>query len=287
MSVGRLPTVDGPPLNWEDNVSREGTYAHLAYSNVLDGAAATVNLSSMLPTNHVLMTRFVYTPFSNISSSAGKLTAGAQKLDSINGLYVGMLEYSTKGQNFGEFLVLGQTLIGRGLQYTRTTTGALIGNYNTYSLYSHMTNIMNAGFDLSGTYFMSSYENTQLISGSGQYTNKLNDKKMGHAFLITTRYQIPVEVLKNPSLGVEYIKGDKYFNKSDPTSRDVTGFYTTRGHGVHVYYSQPIETGLKLRLGYVTKTDKYARGDTTGEITTAKIRNNKSKDMYAQVRLDF
>lgn len=290
-SVGRLPTVDGPPLNWEDGVSREGTYPHLAYSNVLDGAATTFNFSSFLPTNNQFFARLVYTPFSNVGTAAtgnpGSLSANG-KLASINGLYVGMLEYSTKGEKFGEFLAIGQALIGRNLQYLRTATDTLDGNYNTYSFYSHVTDIMHTGIDFSGTYFMSSYENTHLLGGTtGLYTNTVNDKKMGHAFLLTTRYLIPVKMLNSPSVGAEYIKGDKYFNKSDPTSHDVEGFYSTRGHGLHFYYSQPIETGLRLRFGYITKTDKYARGDTTGDINTAKVRDNKAKNIYAQVRLDF
>ena len=115
LSVGRLPTVEGLPLNWQDGVSREGTYAHLAYSNVLDGMAITGNMSSMLPQGHQFFARAVYTPFSNIGTNNTRLVAGGQKLDSINGLYVGMLEYTMPGTSFGELAVLGQVLVGKKL----------------------------------------------------------------------------------------------------------------------------------------------------------------------------
>ncbi|MBP9681602.1 MAG: hypothetical protein KBD76_09370 [Bacteriovorax sp.] len=300
-TAGRLPTVDGPPLHWEDNVSREGTYSHLAYSNVLDGVATTVNLNKYMPQDHSLNFRFIYTPFSNVGTSivaGGVLPSGnpgsiatktGGKMDSISPLYVGMAEYSLKGQRFSDVLVLAQVLVGNNIFYGRSSTyGEIRVDYNTYSLYSHVTNLMNWGLDLSATAYMSTTKNDSVFTGlGGAYSSVKDVTKYGHAVLLTTRYAIPVAMLNNPSAGMEYIYGDKNFNKIDPVSRDVEGFYSTRGYGYHFYYSQPIETGLKLRFGYITKTDKYARGDVLGDVTDAKIRNNKTKNIYAQVRLDF
>lgn len=300
-SVGRLPTVDGPPLHWEDNVSREGTYAHLAYSNVLDGAAVTTNLSKLMPEGNNLSLRFILTPFSNVGggntagSPASLTLASGGKLKEYSSFYTGMVEYSLKGKSFGDILVLGQVLSAKDLVYLRATTavsgfpGEVIADYKTYSLYTDITNIMNLGLDFSVTGFISETKNTSIVSaiGGGAFSAVRNATHTGKAFLLTTRYNLPIAFLKNPNIGVEYINGDKYFNKADNVSKDVVGFYTTRGHGLHFYYTQPIETGLKMRIGYMQKTDKYARGFALGEQTPAKNVNNKADNIYAQIRLDF
>lgn len=296
-SLGRLPTVDGPPLHMGDNVSREGTYAHLAYSNVLDGVATTVNLNSMMPQGNSLSLRFIYTPFTNISgtdSTTGNISAvslsGGRKLHSESPLYVGMAEYALKGKSFGDILVLGQVLKAKDLVYLRhATLGEVTADYSTYSLYADITNIMNTGIDFSATGFISETKNTSIIAalGGGAYSSVLNATHTGHALLLTTRYTLPVTMLKNPIFGAEYIYGDKYFNKSDNVSKDVVGFYNTRGNGIHVYYTQPLETGLKFRLGFIDKTDHYGRAISLGDVTPARKINNKSTNIYAQVRLDF
>lgn len=61
LTMGRLPTTNGPPEHMRSSRSRQGTYPVTNYSLPVDGAALTVDWHNMLKTNFSLITRTVYT----------------------------------------------------------------------------------------------------------------------------------------------------------------------------------------------------------------------------------
>tara|TARA_R110000868_G_scaffold161466_2_gene391874 strand:+ start:506 stop:1942 length:1437 start_codon:yes stop_codon:yes gene_type:complete len=77
-SSGRLPTVDGPPIEQSLGQSRMGTYPLLLYSVPLDGVAATFNLQQTFDLKQRYIFRLIYSPFYSSSSRSDFSTVGVE-----------------------------------------------------------------------------------------------------------------------------------------------------------------------------------------------------------------
>ncbi|MCY4524063.1 MAG: DUF3373 family protein, partial [Halobacteriovoraceae bacterium] len=67
ISVGRLPTFGGEPLNFYDNLPTQSTYPMMAYNVELDGVSLTYDFYKMLPKDHQSFLRAIYTPVSHLN----------------------------------------------------------------------------------------------------------------------------------------------------------------------------------------------------------------------------
>lgn len=77
LSLGRLPTVNGPPIEKLVAQDRLGTYPVLLYSIPLDGIAMTFNLKNIFNFDRRSVLRFIYSPFYNYSSFEDPSSVGA------------------------------------------------------------------------------------------------------------------------------------------------------------------------------------------------------------------
>tara|TARA_R110000868_G_scaffold117600_17_gene312682 strand:- start:29122 stop:30561 length:1440 start_codon:yes stop_codon:yes gene_type:complete len=75
-SAGRLPTVDGPPIEQSLGQSRMGTYPLLLYSVPLDGVAFTFNLQNTFDLKRRYIMRLIYSPFYSSDSRSDFTTVG-------------------------------------------------------------------------------------------------------------------------------------------------------------------------------------------------------------------
>ncbi|MBF0226767.1 MAG: DUF3373 family protein [Desulfobacterales bacterium] len=91
----------------------------------------------------------------------------------------------------------------------------------------------------------------------GWYGDKLSGNlgknRQGHCIFTGFRYELPIELLKNPCIGFEYNHGSTYWAGSVITgSGDIQNKLFTNGDGYEVYYIQPIEQkNLFCRAGWI------------------------------------
>jgi hypothetical protein len=128
LSMGRLPTIDGPPYHIYDGLARLGTYPTMAYNSQLDGVALTHKLP-YLGKNHSLTIRGIYTPFYSTEHSLDGATSvrvkrstksralGSPRTQNETVVYSAMAEYKIKRTNFWDhFLFIFQNSHVDGLQ---------------------------------------------------------------------------------------------------------------------------------------------------------------------------
>ncbi len=297
-SAGRLPTVDGPPSNWIEGRPVSGTYPKLAFSNVFDGVALTYNLNNHMPEGHSLTARALYTPFVNFGYEGvnDAPSDGARDFDGHSPSYTAMLDYSWNNSGFADsldFILQWSRLYD--WQGSVTSSGVATPNtlsldYEILSAYLGTTNVANTGIDLSLSWLKSTIGSTGTALGAlqrGWHTDKESDKNSGSGILASLRYQLPVSMLNNPYIGVEYIKGDEHYFFVDGVSHNLIGFYSTRGTGTHVYYTQQLDTSLSTTIGWMEQNHDYGLNTIHRIGKPAKFKAHKRSTVYAHMNLSF
>lgn len=303
LTVGRLPTLDGPPNHLYDGLPRLGTYPKLIYSAVLDGYALTYKLA--LGETQSVAFRYVNSPFSmmrpeiggdgtvkytrpNVTDPVTNQTRPDNDLVDIGGV---MLDYTATG-----------TAIARNInvivQYLGWKDFKFLGmkwDYSRYALYFELEDIANLGFNFyGGTLSTTNKTEGGMIVGAnpatgapilaGIMSNEADDTVKGQGTLLGAGYRLPVSVLKNPLLGVEAISSDKGYLIFDSTAKEPFDYYGIRGAANQVYTTFDLTPGLKLRVGYLASSPKYTSGLTIGEPQEEKSKNTA---LYANFRLDY
>lgn len=119
--------------------------------------------------------------------------------------------------------------------------------------------------------------------GKGVLTDSNNKKSTGDMMLATLTYKLPVSMMKNPLIGAEFLHGTKGSQFFGFAGDSLTAFYQTRGDAYHLFWSQPLESGLNLRVGYQMQDHKWSKGY-VGAPTATTL---EEKTMYANLRYTF
>jgi Protein of unknown function (DUF3373) len=293
VSIGRLPTFDGPPTHLPMGRARMGTYPRLAYNASLDGAALSYRMNSLLPENHSLVFQFIYSPlsFTNHAGTGGLANVqptannGAQRDASQSPIYAYMMDYNVKSAWWSNLNFIAQYLDSRPVREgdttltffgdgTGPTTGLPTGINYTFPVYSDASfglnrttfylgveDLFHAGVDLSASYLKTH------VDAVGQYRfsngtpvgsfllapGQNSGSFDGSTFLLSARYRLPIQSLRRPFIGGEYQYGSSELLAMDYMAEDLTGFYGNRGTGYHAYYIQPIDDNFSFRVGYTTQ----------------------------------
>jgi hypothetical protein len=306
-SVGRLPTLDGPPGHMHDGIPRQGSYPRQVYSAALDGYALTYKIPLPSETQN-LSFRLVYTPLSHIlvaGTGTGAIAYSRDEVTSTNlqtgaqdptGSYSSsttpltswMLDYNWDGAGFARTI----NLIYQGFMfkdYKLEPTWKF--DYSVNALYAEISDIASLGIN-----FYEAYSKTKVVNEGGKVVvpnvvavslgaNKLDATVEGSASITGITYTLPVNALKNPILGYEMYKGDKNSLQFDFGAKDPGGFYTMRGKGTHVFYTQPLNQNMRLRFGMMDYKHEYASGlPFRGE---SAANDDKMTSIYANLRTDF
>lgn len=266
LSIGRLPTVDGPGYHEVEGTARAGAYPMLAYGNYLDGMALT---HGMKLGNGRLSSRIVYTPTQFVDSTTGSTDADSKdhnnrKINPTQDIYSFMVDYEAnatkwyKSMNLiAQYLVIDEFVIDSATVTSGTTT-AVNGNIKLTQknlvLYAGLTGIAKTGFDFSLTYKTIDQETEGSLVSSpvvaafyGGDASKV--KKDGKVILANVAYNVNSKW----KFGAEYIKIDDYLLQTDNT-RNIIGFYGGEGSkGHHLYVVSKFDDNIKLIFGYMKK----------------------------------
>lgn len=119
--------------------------------------------------------------------------------------------------------------------------------------------------------------------GRGVLTNSNDKESTGDMMLATVTYKLPLQVMKNPLVGAEFLHGSRGSQFFGFASDSLTAFYQTRGDAYHLFWSQPLESGLNLRVGYQMQDHKWSKGYLGAPIASTL----EEKTMYANMRYSF
>ena len=250
----------------------------------------------------------------------------ARQMKTAGSMLTGMMDYSKKGAlGSKELSVIGQYSQIFDLYYPYSAISNLSIDYGIGTLMTQVNGVGGSNFDFSFSYSLTNVKSygyvnranlsiksvasanataagtkcidfaalgrgntSAALNGTcqGFLTNKEKDSVTGHGFLLSSKYKFSSDMLKNPSLGFEAIYGTEEFFKFDGASHELSGFYSTRGWGGHLFWLQPITDGLKARIGYINKVNGFGSGTTA--VLGAPVRNQDHiQNIYANLRLDF
>lgn len=278
-SIGRLPTIKGPPAEYYVMDERLGTYPALAYSVPFDGLALSWDIGNTFGLEDRLTFRTVYALNSKNSRSApwdGKdsisVTGNSGKIAQEDRFYTMMVDYSgsykkvvSKMNLIAQYYegTLGRAAVTRSHGLNNDT----VNFYDMYSddknlgrvrgLVSHVDfkNILNSKFDFYTTYAKYWYKKLGDISAKIVGTNTINslggylysEDEQGHRLLLGLRYNIN----ELTSVGGEYIESSKGALPSARFSIKKTDFYSFIGTGYHTYVSRHLYNNkVHILLGH-------------------------------------
>jgi hypothetical protein len=269
------------------------------FNSIADGLSLTVNLGKLLPEGHSLYVRGVYAPSGqyDVASPYKQLESGGTLYPSHMPAGSVMVEYAVKDTVLAEnaslilgYLDLGSWEVAPNL-YTGNAPGAptLAGDYamrvRGLLSYLELDNVAHSDLTLSALFVETIYStsgSTVIVPGNIPVVTA-TPTTWGGIFLLNLRYQLPIAALKRPFLGAEYLYSSKGGWPNNLATEDLTGFYsTTNGRGFHVYYTQPVTAGLKLRVGF-RRQNIFAGAQTLSGIT----KDDRINTCYANLRLDF
>jgi hypothetical protein len=274
LSLGRMTTRGGPPMNQLDGLYRTGTYPRLAYNAIFDGAAAGYDFKDFVPTNQSLITRIFYTPFISLDGTdrAAPLTdeATGDRASTRSDQIAILNEWEISDLKLAERLSVYSMLwyyddfydseyqdVNRpGIEYFRATS---------HTFYLGLEKIAQTGFSAS----LSQLHVQQEISGEAPDTFD--------AYLTSLIYQFE----SGRILGAELIHTGRAYYLDDRAYLHFNDFYIrSRNSGQHIFITIPFKFAQVVRLGlynYSAKSDPVNFEDNQETV------NN----YYLSYRIDF
>ncbi len=296
-SIGRLPTIEGPPTHLYSTGVRQGTYPILSFSMPIDGIAITWKTRDTFKLKDKLSITYLAAPFSQANTSYpwdGNDSSKYNNLIAKAGfLHILMTEYGTKRVPYIEYMsFIFQTYefsLGRPRAIS-DVTGPINPDYsddnNQYELsslheklidvhgivaYTELNNIFNLNIDLYANYKYNYIKSKGQIKATvSEDNNGIPDLNFGDSFNIGG-YLIDGETSGNSYLlGIRYTFNVKYHIGYEylmspfltlPTSIHLqhnSDFYNTVGNGNHTYFTYTNNGGaLTMRFGYMKAVNDY------------------------------
>jgi len=264
LSVGRLPSIEGPPANLWDGEPRSGTYPLMCFNTIMDGIALTVILDKLLPEGHILSLRGVWSPLGqlDVARPYAQVSSGGTLYDTMppNGSL--MLEWGMKPRTFADSVDLileyestGNVRISPSILVPDSPVplaGDLGSRMQDITAHLELGDIGHLGLDLAASYTESitDLSGTMVVAGTDIPVAVGTGKTYGGGALVSLRYRLPIPQLNRPYVGAEYYYATKNFALFTTANEDLTNFYMNPGRAFHLYYTQPITQGLTLRVGF-------------------------------------
>ena len=317
-SMGRLPTIDGPPKHTSRGEALNGNYPLLAFAAIFDGMALTYSKNF---SKGSFRFKTVYTPFSALDVNNTTNRVGASdnsKWKPTADAWSFITEFESDRLSFAKnFLAMfqffyadGMPLIANGIAVSGTAVGACSSGttcitaqqtsnlrlgMKRFVFHVELNDIASSGIDFSTQYLISKAKSTGYLTIStplgttnmGWMTDQQNANNSGNALLINLRYTLPFAKIKNPKIGYEFISADKKALLYDTAATDPVGFYTNRdGKGHHVYYIQPFSANFKAMIGYMM-TERSSSNVLYGLLGGFSDVDRERKAIYTNLNMTF
>ena len=269
-SFGRLPTSEGPPNELRDNTTRKGTWPNLVVNGEVDGIFANWALQELTGLeNSMFRLAYVklgqnYAEYQGIDMNGCRTATGTFEME-IPGIKDSLfwLSYSSI------YSMPALSSIPAGYPMSVLSYPDQAGDLDIAALHLQVNNFKNNGIDLffSFTYLDWSPNSQGTVLDNGlelglwgdNASGNLGDSQDGYCYYTGIRYMLPFPALKNPSIGIEYNHGSKYWSGMlSGGSGDLINKLGINGDAYELYYIQPFyKDHMFCRLGVVHMDYEY------------------------------
>ncbi|MDY6853328.1 MAG: DUF3373 family protein, partial [Thermodesulfobacteriota bacterium] len=276
LTVGRLPTTEGPPSGLKENRTRKATFPQLLIDGETDGIFFNLHLSEFTDLKEAFA-RIVY-------SKVGQNWLEYQGVEMDEAIVPSLMFETQISDIENSLLWLSYTMILGVPPFAADLTSVMTGlpfdqnvvsfpeeagQVGLYSLHVEFNDINKDGLDWflsfiygdidpnsEGTLYDSGYE---IGLFGDNLSGSLGESRSFSAFYTGLRYELQIEDLKNPKVGIEYNHGSKYWIAFNSVgSGNLIPKTGVRGDAYELYYIQPIdERHMFLRIGFVYMDYEY------------------------------
>lgn len=278
VSFGRLPTSDGPPLEFKENRKRQSIYPALIFDGEPDGIVTTLGLEKIIGLRGAGI-RYFYAmavQYDNDQKSMNYMDSVVDDFYKDN--RVQAIFFETELPGLRDSLLVLSYVPAKDILMANPATGAManVGDITLMGAHLQMVDLFGLGLDIFGSYGENRNEpngNTLLMGqidttafggpgiadfnmglmgstfGAAAANMASTDVTTGWAWYAGLRYEIPVRLLNRPKIGFEYNRGNKYWFSFTPGSSEIDNRLATRGEAYDAYYIQPFNKNLFLRIG--------------------------------------
>jgi len=319
-SLGRMPTVYGPPSHLYDLTKRTGTYPLIGFSIPFDGGAITWNLKQTFSLKDDLDSRFIFAVANRGNATdldSGRGAAyGTSRIAENTYIYSYMLDYGTKRMpnisSEGRFILqgyYGKLKTFPALRVRGLLDSELPGDHDLYEVYAsqddlldmyglimhlEMSDVFKLPVDSYITYkrnWISSHADVLYrIVDNGEGGGNLGDTgNLGGYFVNGKEAGDSIlmggqfKFSSKISIGGEYLFASEGSMDSTYYTKTSTKFYNIIGDGYHLYYTQSLKADrMNYRFGYMNALSKK-------ELTGFSQSNNNKRAItyYAHLGLRF
>ena len=277
-TFGRHPSSEGPPYEMKENRKRQSTYPSLLFDGEADGIVATVGIE-----------RYTGWKNSGIRLAYGKAYQDDDNIDSYlnnassysdTNVFAAFLETEIPGVK--DSLMVLSALRATSM-YADTTPLMLaglgqqanLGDMELYGIHAQANSVAGSNFDIfASTGLNKANPNGQTVNNMGLLSNDGVTDHSGWAVYTGLRYNIQSSNLNNPKIGFEYNHGSDYWFSFTSGSNELYNKLAVRGDVYDIYYIQPFNDNLFMRLGYTMADYNYGMsgfhigdaGDSTEEL---------------------
>jgi len=276
LTFGRLPLTDGLPTDLRENTPRKSAYPSLAFETEGDGIALSAGLNNLihLPNSYL---KFIY--MRQVTDNNDQIfRQDALKMEDIN-LYIAQFETQFPGKLQDIIFITNlfylpdlpspdlQTVMG----WTPLYLPDSLGEFLRFTFFIESKQFLGSWVDWFAGYAltMSNANGKVALYNTGLPAPlsiiplgllNLNGKRdhTAYAIHVGTRLNLPLKILNNPKIGIEYNKGSKYLVGSNYASEDPLHKLDTRGYVWDIYYFQPIIKHFSLRAGFTFVHNNYS-----------------------------
>ncbi|MDY6853329.1 MAG: DUF3373 family protein [Thermodesulfobacteriota bacterium] len=272
LSVGRLPTNEGPPNEFRDNTTRKANYPRLFIDGESDGIVANISLDEWTDLKNSAL-RLHYMKFIQNALQDKGVDADDSR--------VGIVSFESEVPNIkNSFMWIGflkifdlPTVESFGSDSTISSLSGLLpitstpkdgGHGELYSIHLQFDDINESGLDCFASFALISIHprSRGTVFGGGIYeagifgdniNGNLGDDQDGTCTYLGLRYTISSDAFNDPKVGFEYSHGSKYWmGLLSNGSGDLINKLNIGGDAYEIYYIQPIiEKHMFCRLGGV------------------------------------
>ena len=264
-TIGRVPSGEGPPNGLRDNTSRKATWPKLVIDGEADGIIANLSLDKWTGLTNSMF-RLVYAKiFQNYQDYMGVNLDDSPALTAAFEMEVPGIEDSMVWLSYTKILDLPSlTSVPESVPLTVTGFPDNSGDMDLFVFHLQFNDIKKSGLDwfLASSYLKTraGSDGTEFFGGLyevGLFGDNLNgnlgDDQDGYCIYTGLRYELPVEALKYPKIGLEYSHGSKHWTGLlSAGSGDIINKIGVNGNTYELYYIQPIDKKhMFLRFGAV------------------------------------
>lgn len=256
ITLGRLPSADGPSHQFIENTSRKSTYSALVFDGASDGIDYTADISTVVNIKNAKI-RIAYgkgfqndeTRNSVENAFTGAGVSEIKDTDVMGGFFESNL-FSLENSLFQVGYFTMQNVIANPME-SDTKSNKNIGDIDFLGAMGEVTDIKKSGLDaFIHIGYSKAVPNKELYRDYfgllRDATDSASDKE-GYAFWLGGRYTF--ENLNQSKIGFEYNHGSKNWVSATQGSYNTANKLATRGNAAELYGLYPINRYSFIKLG--------------------------------------